>query len=187
MGKKIIFVFSLLVLLQGAAAQVDVLVADGTTIHAGSVDVGSYLNASFLENGTLDPSLEGNLDQATSEFAQLPGPVQALFGNQTIALDLKREDGTIEHLGITIQDNTVKSFTRFSPQNPTMRVETDEETVLNIAESKDKTGAFLEAVNSKTLTYEGLNSSGETAAFATGIFTWITLVIKSFAHFFGLG
>ncbi len=149
-------------------------------------DAQTFLDASFNAQGELSPELQGQLDAASEQFQQLPDPVKAIFGNQRVEIDLTKENGEVEHLGVVLQNNKIESFTRYPPANATMKINTDEQTALALAKNPDKGEAFVQAINSGKLEYKGLTSSGEVASWVANVVLWITIVVNSFIHFLGL-
>ncbi len=155
--------------------------------HAQPFDASTFLDTSFNEDGTLKSELQSQLSFASQQFQELPGPVKAIFGNQRVAVDFTRADGTVEHLGVVLTNNMVTSFTRFPPANPTMTVQTDESTALDIASSGNISEGFIQAVNSGNLSYTAVEGGGgEFAVFVANIMVWVTTIINAFAHALGL-
>lgn len=146
----------------------------------------AVLNATFDSSGELLPSAQSQLGYANNQFQTLPDTIKAIFGNQRIVLDLTLNSGANEQLGIVFANNQLVSLTRYAPTDPTMRVTTNEATAMAIAQSDNISEAFMQAVNSGNLTYEGISGSGTLAVWITNIVVWITLVVNAFLHFLGM-
>lgn len=159
----------------------------GLLASAQPIDVQTFLDASFDEGGNLLPEMQGQLVFASQQFQTLPDPVKAIFGNQRVQVNLTREDGTVETLGVVLTNNTISSFTWHAPTNPSMTLVTSESTMMDIAQSENISNAFIQAVNSGKLTYAAVEGGGgEFAVFVANIMTWIMTVINSFLNLVGM-
>ncbi|MFH0970084.1 MAG: hypothetical protein V1776_01335 [Candidatus Diapherotrites archaeon] len=158
------------------------------SIHAYAQEstIAPLLDTVFLENGNLNPALSEEIALATSEFKKLPLPVQSLFGNQRIHVELKLMGGSIEKLGIITVDNTIQSLTRYPPTDPTLKVWTDEETIHTIANSEDQAGAFVQAVNQGKLKYQGVDSSATLTTLIADIMVFLTNLVNAIKSVLGL-
>ncbi|MBM3281722.1 MAG: hypothetical protein FJY86_00035 [Candidatus Diapherotrites archaeon] len=155
--------------------------------HAQPINASQFLDASFDASGNLLPEVQGQLSFASQQFSELPAPVKAIFGNQRVQVNLTRNDGVSETLGVVLSNNEIVSFTRYAPTNPSMVITTDEATILGIAQSENISNAFIQAVNSGKLTYSAVQGGGgEFAVFIANIVTWIMTVINAIMHALGL-
>lgn len=149
-------------------------------------DARTFLDNGFDAEGKLTLELQGQLAQATAQFQQLPAPVQSLFGNQRVKFELTRDDGVMDTLGITLQNNQILDVVRRAPENPTLLVQTDEETLNQIAQSPDAGAAFLNAVNTGRVHYQGLDLGTSAVTFVAGALLWVTNLLAGIAQLFGL-
>lgn len=140
-------------------------------------DVQSLLSTGFAGNGQLLPEYQEQFSSINDQFQQLPTPIQGIFGNQQIKLELTRLNGQVETLGIILQNNVLVNVTRYAPENPTLLVQTTEATIMEIAQSENKAGALIQALQDGRIKYEALNTNGSATGFFTGIYVWA-------AHFF---
>ncbi len=166
---------------------VAVLFLGSVGVYAQPFDAGSFLDAAFDESGNLSAEAQAQLGYASQQFQSLPSPVQAIFGNQRVQVNLTRNDGTVETLGVVLSDNEILSFTRHAPANPSMNISTNEATMQQIAQSGNVSDAFIQAVNSGKLTYSAVQGGGgEFAVFMANIATWVMTIINAVAHFLGM-
>ena len=150
-------------------------------------DTGNFLDNAFEENGNLTPVVQAQLGFASQQFQELPSPIQAIFGNQRIAVQFTRANGTVENLGVVLNNNTITSFTRYPPENATMNVNTDEETAMRIATSGNISEAIVEAVNAGELQYDATpGGGGEFAVFMANIALWIATIFNAALSIFGM-
>ncbi|MEK6902560.1 MAG: hypothetical protein AABX02_03165 [archaeon] len=157
----------------------------GATVSAESLDAATFIHAAFTPQGELAPQLYPQIQKANADFQQLPGPVLTLFGNQRIRLDLTLDDGTIETIGIVTVNNSIQTLTRYAPSNASLGVQTDEETVNTIAMADNKASAFVDAVNTGKLKYQGLSSEASFTTFAADIAVFVTNLITVLAQLLG--
>lgn len=151
------------------------------------INVGNFLDTAFEEDGALSSDVQAQLGFASQQFQELPSPIQAIFGNQRIAVEFTRNDGTVENLGVVLNNNTITSFTRYPPANATMNVRTDEETAMRIASSGNISEAVVEAVNSGELAYDATpGGGGEFAVFMANITVWLAMIMNAILSIFGM-
>ncbi len=156
-------------------------------VAAQSFNAGNFLDNAFEENGTLTPDMQAQLGFASQQFQELPSPIQAIFGNQRIAVQFTRNNGTVENLGVVLTNNTITSFTRYPPANATMNVSTDEETAMRIASSGNISEAIVEAVNAGELQYDATpGGGGEFAVFMANITVWLATIMNAILSIFGM-
>lgn len=146
---------------------------------------GEFLEAGFGSQGDPLPQLVAQYPVMTAQFQALPGPIQNLFGDQRIELELTLKSEKTEEIGIVIENKEIKSLARYYPSEPTMRVTTDEYTLEGIAQSKDQYKAFTDAVGAGTLKYEGYDSSTQTSLAAVDFVVWVSNFFGGIFEFLG--
>lgn len=161
------------------------LIAFGLSVSAQGSDAKLLLDASFTPQGELSTTLYPQLAASSIEFQHLPGPVLTLFGNQRIRIDLTLNDGSSETLGVVTVNNAIQTLTRYAPSNPTMKVTTDETTANAIVYADDKASAFVQAVNTGKLKYEGLSADAQLTTFVADVVVFLTNLIHAFAGLLG--
>jgi hypothetical protein len=149
-------------------------------------DTQTLLKNSFTEGGLLKDELLPQLEYATQQFSELPGPVKSIFGNQVIEVELKLDDGSIETLGVVTKGEAIAQVTKGVPVKETLKVRVDEETLNTIANADDIQAAFIEAVSQKKLTYEGVTAEAQLTVFITDIVVWLLIIINAFKHALGM-
>lgn len=149
-------------------------------------DTRTLLESSFDETGLLKEEFAPQLEYANQQFSQLPGPVKSIFGNQTIEVELKLNDGSVETLGIITKDEAISLLTYGLPIKETLKVWIDEETANTIANSSDIQTAFTNAVNQKKLKYEGITADAQFTTFIADLVVFASTVINAFKHALGL-
>ncbi len=123
---KTILVFGMVILLFGAMAQ--------------AADFTSFFN------------------QASTQLVgqELTGPVGKLFGNERINIYLKVAGDKTIIFSVVTKNKKVDSFDIEELNNPTLKVFTDEATLLAIASSSNPADALKSAVGNKKITYQAI-------------------------------
>ncbi len=157
-----------------------ILIASGVVFA--QADTRTLLENSFDETGLLKEEFAPQLAYANQQFAELPGPVRSIFGNQTIEVELKLNDGSVETLGIVTKDEAISLLTYGVPIKETLKVWIDEETANTIANANDIQTAFITAVNQKKLRYEGVTADAQLTTFVADVVVWVSTIINAFKH-----
>ncbi len=83
--------------------------------------------------------------------------VTSLIGEERVHAEISLNDGTVLTIGITTdKDAKVIGFEKGEISDPTIKANTTENTVRTIMNSGDPVSAFQDALNSGTITYEGV-------------------------------
>jgi len=105
--------------------------------------------------------------------------IKDVFGNQVIHVIIKKEGGDIEFGATTDSRGYITKLERGTPENPTLRLISDEETVERIINSDDPVQETKDALLSGKITYEGVTIVNK-------VKVGIIKVVQWFAHLFGL-
>lgn len=79
-----------------------------------------------------------------------------MFGGQVIHIIINKTSGNIEFGATTDQDGYITSLEKGAPENPTLRLKSDEETVEKIINSDTPTKETQDALLNGKITYEGV-------------------------------
>lgn len=149
-------------------------------------DTQTLLENAFNEYGLLKEELAPQLEYANQQFKELPGPVKSIFGNQTIEVELKLNDGSVKTIGIITQKESISQISLGLPIKETLKVWIDEETALTIANAKDMQKAFVDSVNQGKLKYEGVTADAKLTTFIADIVVFASTVINAFKYALGI-
>ena len=88
--------------------------------------------------------------------------IKTVIGEERIHANISLNDGSVLTIGITTsKDAKVIGFEKGEIADPTIKAYTDENTVRTIMNSGDPVSAFQDALNSGTITYEGVGLGGK--------------------------
>ena len=83
--------------------------------------------------------------------------IKSFIGEERVHAEISLNDGTVLTIGITTdKDAKVIGFEKGEISDPTIKANTTENTVRTIMNSGDPVSAFQDALNSGTITYEGV-------------------------------
>ncbi|MBW6469890.1 MAG: hypothetical protein K0A90_01555 [Methanosarcinaceae archaeon] len=91
-----------------------------------------------------------------SSNPDLPSFVKSIFGDQVIHIIITKTGGDIELAAVTNSDAYITGIESGKPENPTLLVTSNEETVDNILGSTDPATVTMDALKNKDITYEGV-------------------------------
>ena len=153
-------------------------------IHAQSFDADAVISQSFDAQGNLKPEFQPQLVQASAQFQSLPSQVQQIFGNERVELQLKLSNGKTQTLGLVMSGDAIQAITAHAPENPTLLLNTDEQSIGEIMQSKDVYQTFILKVNQGKLKYEGKDAGTQSKLFVINIMVWITNLVNAILFFF---
>ena len=99
--------------------------------------------------------------------------IKSVFGGQVIHIIVEKPDGNIELTAVTDQEGFITDLQSGEPDDPTLRLISNEETLDRIRNSADPVGETQTALISGDITYEGV-----------GISMLLTVTIVKIAQFF---
>ncbi len=99
--------------------------------------------------------------------------IKSVFGGQVIHIIVEKPGGNIELTAVIDQEGFITDLESGEPENPTLRLISNEETLDRIKNSADPVGETQAALISGDITYEGV-----------GISMLITVTIVKIAQFF---
>ena len=105
--------------------------------------------------------------------------VKSIFGDQVIHIIITKPDGDIELAAVTNSEAYIIEITSGEPENPTLLVTSNEETVDKILTSEDPASEAMNALNNGDITYKGV---GVTNMIVVGV----TKIGQFFANLLGL-
>lgn len=155
------------------------------SVSAQSYDSETIIHSSFTPDGELVPELAAHLNEATTRFQSLPSPVKTLFGNQRMAVEVELNNGRTQSFGIVTERDEVVQVTNHAPSNPTMRIQTSESTLGEIAQSEDVGAAAITAINQGKLTYHGLTTRATVPVVVADVVVWATSVVDTLSRTLG--
>ena len=82
--------------------------------------------------------------------------VKSILGEQVIHIIITKTGGDIELAAVTDLDAYITEITSGEPDNPTLRVMSNEETIDKIMDSDDPASETANALNNGDITYEGV-------------------------------
>ncbi len=85
--------------------------------------------------------------------------IKSVFAEQVIHIIVEKPDGTIELTAITDQEGFITDLQSGEPDDPTLRLISNEETLDRIRNSDDPVGETQAALISGDITYEGVGIS----------------------------
>ena len=140
----------------------------------------------FDSSGTLNPACQPLLDEINSSLdsGKLPDYIFSLFGNKKINLTIKDTGKSYEYF-IQTSSKNVDSISK-GKGTAKMFVETDLETVNEIAYSNDWAGIFVNAIADKRIKYSETGSAeGAVKTTAFNIFSFFAGMFKGISSIFG--
>jgi len=99
--------------------------------------------------------------------------IKSIFAEQVIHIIVEKPGGNIELTAITDQEGFITDLESGKPDNPTLRLISNEETLDRIRNSADPVGETQDALISGDITYEGV-----------GIAMLVTITIVKIVQFF---
>ena len=112
-----------------------------------------------------------------SNTEKFPNFVKTVFGNERINIILKMNDGSIVNLWMETENAKIINLAYGELDNPTLVVETSEDTLNRIGKSEKPIDEFLFAINNGEIRYEAkkITSGIKTGIgkFLSRIFYWI--------------
>ncbi len=85
--------------------------------------------------------------------------IKSVFAEQVIHIIVEKDSGNIELTAITDQEGFITDLQSGEPDNPTLRLISNETTLDSIKNSADPVGETQDALNSGDITYEGVGVS----------------------------
>ena len=82
--------------------------------------------------------------------------VKSIFGDQVIHIIITKTGGDIELAAVTDSDAYITEITSGEPEDPTLLVTSNEETVDKILSSEDPASEAMNALNNGDITYKGV-------------------------------
>lgn len=92
---------------------------------------------------------------------KMPSFVRTLFGNERINAQITLNNGTVVLIGGVTENGKIIEAKEGGIGNPTMEVFVSESALNEIQSSKDPTGAFKGALDSKRLSYRGVSTGAK--------------------------
>jgi hypothetical protein len=157
----------------------------GMNVHA-QLSAKELLEASFDDAGNLKGHFAPQIDYANTQFAQLPGPVRSIFGNQAIEVELTLKDGKKALIGVITQNEKITHVTHGIPIKETLRVWIDEETAYTIGNAPNIPRAFTNAVTQGKLRYEGITGNAQVTVLITNIMVWVSTLVNAIQYALGM-
>lgn len=99
--------------------------------------------------------------------------IKSVFGGQVIHIIIEKPGGNIELTAITDKEGFITDLESGEPDNPTLRLISNEKTLDRITNSADHVGETQDALLNGNITYEGV-----------GIKMLVTVTIVKIAQFF---
>lgn len=105
--------------------------------------------------------------------------VKSIFGEQVIHILITKTNGDIEFSVVTDEDAYITEIKSDAPENPTLLVTSNEETVNNILNSDDPASEAMNALNNGDIDYKGVGIKNK-------IVVGVTKIAQFFANLLGL-
>lgn len=105
--------------------------------------------------------------------------VKSIFGEQVIHILITKTNGDIEFSVVTDEDAYITEIKSGAPENPTLLVTSNEETVNNILNSDDPASEAMNALNNGDIDYKGVGIKNK-------IVVGVTKIAQFFANLLGL-
>jgi hypothetical protein len=125
------------------------VVVSGSTVTPASAITEKEVNDFFLN--TYNPHV--------SEIIPDLPLIKSVFAEQVIHIIVEKPGGNIELTAITDQEGFITDLESGEPDNPTLRLISNEETLERIRNSADPVGETQDALISGDITYEGVGGS----------------------------
>ena len=143
-----------------------------------ATDSGVY----FDGNGRLK---EEYVAQINKNLDGVPEYIFKLFGSDSINIYVQFNDGNTSSFNAITSSNRLVSLKRGASSEANIRVEITEAVLNDIVASDDPLQEFLDAFNSKKITYKGEGLEGAVKETGVGFAVGIIGVIKGIGSFFG--
>ena len=91
-----------------------------------------------------------------SSNPNVPSFVKSIFGDQVIHIIIEKTGGDIELSAVTDSDAYITEIESGEPENPTLLVKSNDETVDKILNSDEPGSEAMNALNNGDITYEGI-------------------------------
>lgn len=136
------------------------------------------LPASAATEDEVETYLLSEYNTFISENPDVPF-VKSILGEQVIHIIITKTGGDIELAAVTDSDAYITEITSGEPDNPTLRVMSNEETIDKIMDSDDPASETANALNNGDITYKGVGIKNV-------VVVGITKTAQFFANLLGL-
>ena len=119
-------------------------------------DLRALMDSYFNADGSLNSAGLTQVSYANSYASEIPEPVKAVFGNETINIEISFEDASKEIIGIQTKNAQIVVAKKSSFSNPTMNVSVSEKTVKKILSNENRINGFANAYFAGEIKYEAL-------------------------------
>ena len=136
------------------------------------------LPVSALTENEIETYLLVNYNAFISSNPDVPF-VKSIFGEQVIHIIITKTDGDIELEVVTDADAYITEIKSGAPEDPTLLLTSNENTVDNILNSDDPASEAMNALNNGDIDYKGVG-------FKNSIVVGITKAAQFFANLLGL-
>ena len=115
------------------------------------------LSFSLAHNELENESFESQITALNEQLqgTVLPAPIQSLFGNQRLNIELTDGNNT-RNVSVITQEGKIISISPMSLQDPTLIVYSDLETISSLFRSKDPSPELRRAFNEGKITYKAV-------------------------------
>lgn len=116
----------------------------------------ALMNSYFSSDGLLNIAGEHQIQYANTYVSQIPEPIRAVFGNETINIEILFNDNSKEILGIQTKDAQIIAAQKKPFSKPTMTVFVSEKSIKKILSNDNRIKGFIQAYSSGEIKYEAV-------------------------------
>ena len=133
-------------------------------------------------SGVAVDDMVNNLDDTKTSFNKnveyMPDYAKTVFGNERINLNITRESGEVNIVGIITEEGVVVEMVNGSIENATLNIQTDEKTINEIVESEDQITTFREAFDEEEIEFKATR-------FGLKVKMWFAKLVLKIMGWFG--